>query len=164
MDWKMLLGILIGLVSGIVANLLTPFAAPLWSTLVTLQRHGYHANIRQQIKVHQNQIGELTRRHAGSNRDLFLYLLKWLLTIFATFTLAVACTFVAMTSSEVNDLARRRLLFASLACLIGTIVLTIFLLAECRNLTETGVRKRIAKLESDIVKLTRKLPSEIQSP
>lgn len=159
MHWEFLLGILFTLVTGIIANLLTPLAPPLWRKVLIWQQHGQHAQVRQRLKVAQGELDLLSRRRSGSDRELFLYLLRWLLSIVALFALAAACVFIAATSPDVAAIARQRLLLASLVCLVASIVLSIFLLLECGRLTEAGLEKRTSALKTEIARLVAKLPS-----
>jgi hypothetical protein len=147
----LLLGILIGLVTGIAANLLTPLAPRLWITLVSMQRHGYQAQIQQKIKTLQFNLDQLNR-FGASDRDLYLYLFQWLLGIISIIVTAIACAVIAVTTSE------ERLFTVSLALLILAAVSSLVILLFCHDVTATGIQKKTAKLEADISKLRAKLP------
>src|SRR4051812_34009618 len=118
MGWQLLLGILIGVVGSIVGNLLTPFIGPLWRWLRTQQEHGYHSQLRQQIKVLENELDFHRRLTTGPIKDLALYLLQWILGIIGVFILAATCLFLAISLADVTDRTRRNLRLFSLLCLI----------------------------------------------
>jgi hypothetical protein len=153
----LLLGVLLGFVASVIANLVTPFMRPLWVKLLSLQRRGYHAQIRQQIKALQIQLDQLNARKAGPEKDLYLELFQWSLGIFSIFVAAVACAFLGMTASDASVIVRDRLFKWALIFLTSAVVLSLFMVSYGRGLTSKGMEKRIAKLEADIAKLTAKL-------
>jgi hypothetical protein len=152
------LGALLGLVLSVFANLLTPLAEPYWRRLITLLRHGRHAQTRQQIRAIQIQLDGLLKRQADSGRDLFIYILRWGLCIFTLAAFSAVCIFIARTAPDITPLSVSRLLLASEASLIGSLVVALVLLLETGHSTEAGLQKRILKLQSDIVKLNATLP------
>jgi hypothetical protein len=157
-NWDLLLGILLGLVTSIIGNLLTPFTKPLWLRLTLLQRQSERAAIRERLQTLHKELEQINRRQAGSDRDLFLYLFKWVLGIFAVFVAAIACALVYLVQPpDITFVARQRLFTAALVCLIGSLGMSILVLMEARYLTVDGLRQRKEYLEREIAKLTGKL-------
>ena len=146
-----MLGIITGVVAGIIANLLTPSMKSLWGKLLSMQERNYRAQIQQEIQPLQYELDQLNRFRA-SERDLYIYLFRWLLGIMSIFVAAVACGLVAVGNSVA------KLLLVSLALLILAAVTTLVLLFWCGNFTAIGMQKRTAELEGKIAKLGAKLP------
>jgi hypothetical protein len=159
MDSTLLLGVLIGLVTGIVANLLTPFVKPLWARFRTLQTHGYHSQLRQQLKVLQNDLDQHNRYTTGSNRDLLLFLFQWLVAVLAVFGVAAACAFLGL-ALDAAEAIRAKLLTASLVCVILATVMSMVILVQCRDFTSSGAPRKRASLELRLAKLRAKLPND----
>jgi uncharacterized membrane protein (DUF106 family) len=152
----LLLGVLLGFVASVIANLVTPFMKPLWMKLVSLQRQGYQAQVRQQIKVLQTQLDRLNARRAGPEKDLYLELFQWSLGSFSAFVGGIACALIATVGST-SDRARGFLLNAAMGLLIVAVVVSLVMLNYSRELSSTGMLKKAAKLEADLAKLTAKL-------
>jgi len=146
----LLIGILIGLTTSVIGNLVTPLTKPLWSKFVSLQHRGTQSQIRQQVKVLQTSLEQINRFRA-SERDLYLYLFRWLLAIIAAFTAAVGVTLFAVARPDL------RLFNLSLILFVLAITLSLVILWTCRDFTTAGMEKRTATLERDIAKLIAKL-------
>jgi len=157
-DWRFMLGVIFTLFLNILGNLLTPNRPSLLRAIAAGLRHGRRSQVRQQLAALQKQLNEATRRSASSDRELFLYLVRWFLAIFSAFSLSAALAFIAMTVVDVTPLGRQRILMVSLGCLMLSSIMSCVMLDYCRHLTEAGSRKRIAALQNSIAKLTAKLP------
>ena len=151
----LLLGFLLGIVASIAGNLLTPSMTPLWAKFRSLQRSGYKARIREELKPLQVQLDQLNR-FKESERDLYLYLFQWSLSIIAFVVAGVACAFVAR-SLEMSPASQELLLSASLALLLVAVISCLVTVWSSFDYTSTGMQKRIARLEANIAKLTAKL-------
>ena len=158
MDWKILLGILIGLATSVFGNLLTPLVKSFWVRFLLWQKRGYHNTLRQQIKVLETNRDNLIRRMTESNRDFFLYLSQWLVGIFTAFVLACGCVFIGFSAPDTTERARIVLLNGALVFSILVIVLGLIMLAECRTYTSLGSQKRLASIDAQKAKLVAKLP------
>ena len=108
------------------------------------------SQIRQQVKVLQTSLEQINRFRA-SERDLYLYLFRWLLAIIAAFTAAVGVTLFAVARPDL------RLFNLSLILFVLAITLSLVILWTCRDFTTAGMEKRTATLERDIAKLIAKL-------
>jgi len=161
MDWKLLLGILIGLATSVFGNLLTPIVKSWWAAFSAWNTRGYHSSIRQQIKVLDNQREQILRHQAESNRDFFLYLSQWFLAIVTSFVLACACAFIAFTGADVTPPARANLVIFTLMCLIATLLLGLIMMSECRTLTSRGITKTLATIDEKKAKLVTQLPADL---
>jgi hypothetical protein len=147
----LLLGILIGLTTSVIGNLVTPLIKPLWAKFLSLQQRGMQSQIRQQVKVLQTSLDQINHFRA-SDRDLYLYLFRWLLAIIAAFTAAVGVTLFAVARPDL------RLFNFSLILFLLAITLSLVILWTCRDFTTAGMEEKTAKLERDIAKLIAKLP------
>ena len=125
--------------------------------LLSLSKRGYQAQTRQQIRVLQSQLDQLTARKAAPEKDLYSELFQWSLGIFSIFVAGIACTFLGATSSDVSDIVRGRLLYAALVFFIAAVVMSLTMVNYSRDLTSTGMRKKTTKLEAQIAKLVSKL-------
>src|SRR6266540_1417771 len=92
-----LLGVLVTVLAGVAANLLTPFAKPLWAWVRSVMHRSERATIEQEIRTRQAQLKQLDR-FRNSDRDLYLYLFQWLLGIATMFVAAVGCAILAATT------------------------------------------------------------------
>lgn len=102
------------------------------------------------MKVLQVQLDQLNRFRA-SDRDLYLYLFQWLLTIICSIAAAGACAVIAAADSD------KRLYTLGLVFLMLAVVSTLVLLPFCGSVTTVGIMKKTAKLEADIAKLQARL-------
>jgi hypothetical protein len=146
----LLLGIFIGVVTSIVGNLLTPFVRPIWGRFAAIQARGYRARIEQQIKVLQVELDQLDRFNA-SDRDLFLYLFRWLLSIIAVFVAALTCGFLGVTSVQPG------LSLAALILLVLAAVMALVVVSWCGYLTTHRTAERTSQLHDQIAKLKAKV-------
>jgi hypothetical protein len=151
-----LAGCLVTLVLGIAANLLTPGMKPLWETVVSWSRRGQESQTRQQLKVLQVNLDQLNR-FESSERELYLYLFRWLLGIIALLVAALACALVTVVGT-VTPADRVALAQLSLVFAIFALVSCVVLLWACSDFTVAGIQKRKTKLASAIAKLTATLP------
>lgn len=149
-----LVGCFVTLVLSIAANLLTPGMKPLWATVVSWSRRSAESQTRQNIKVLQGNLDRLNRFQA-SDRDLYLYLFRWLLGIIALLVAAVACAFSTLTLTITPE-ARLELTKASFAFAILALALCLVILGS--DFTVAAILKSKAKLEAGIAKLTATLP------
>jgi hypothetical protein len=155
-----LLGCLVTLVLTIAGNLLTPGMKPLWATVTSWSRRGVESQTRQQLKVLQVNLDQLNRFEA-SDRDLYLYLFRWLLAIIAFLVAAFACAFLATSSSVVTPKGREELTKASFTFLIFSLVCCVVVLGHCGDYTVAGTQKKKAELEDSIAKLVATLPGGV---
>jgi uncharacterized membrane protein YeaQ/YmgE (transglycosylase-associated protein family) len=151
----LLLGFLLGIVSSVVGNLLTPWTPRLWARVLSLQRSGRQAQIRQQLIPLRSELEQLNR-FRESERDVQVYLFQCLLTIIAVIAGAFACALVA-SAVGISIRAQGNLLTASLVCLLTAVISSLIVLRASFHYTATGSAKRIAKLESEIAKLNAQL-------
>jgi hypothetical protein len=146
-----LVGILIGIFASIVANLLTPFMKPLWGKFMALWVWGHRAQLGQQIKVLQAQLDQLNRFKA-SERDLYLYLFRWLLGIISIFAAALPCGVIGFANSQPP------LIMAALVLLFFAAIATLVLLSSCNNLTTDGMEEKTVWVRNKIAQHRAKVP------
>jgi hypothetical protein len=151
-----LLGSLVTVALGIVANLLTPGVKPLWATGISWARHGMEAQTRQKLKVLRVELDQLNRFKA-SDRDLYLYLFRWVLGIIALLVAAIVCAFVSMADTITSE-DRLQLVRVSLFLLLVSLISSVVILRYCSDYTVAGTEKKIATLEATIAKLKATLP------
>jgi hypothetical protein len=149
----LLLGYLAGILSGITANLLTPLTQRLWIAWRSFSQKSQRAQIQQQIKPLQRELDQLEHFRL-SQRDLYLYLFRWLLGIASLFIGSVACVVLSIST---RPGLQPGFLLASLVLLISAAVSTLVMLLYAAHWTTTGTPKRIARLKADIERLTAKL-------
>jgi polyferredoxin len=152
-----ILGSILTIVLGIVANLLTPTVKPLWAGFLDIQRRGRDAETRKKIAQLQGELDRV-RRFGQSERDLVLYLFRWLLGIIAIFGAAAVFAMVAVFTNVAS--ARSLLLNVSLVLFLTTGVAAFVMLVWCGHLTSVGLPKYIAKLEANIAGLRATLSSQ----
>jgi len=64
-----------------------------------MQERGYRAQVQLRIRVLEADLERLNRLKA-SDRDLYLYLFRWVLGIISIFVVAVTCGIIGFANSQ----------------------------------------------------------------
>ena len=125
-------------------------------------RRGVESQTRQNLKVLQNSLDHLNR-FKDSERDLYLYLFRWLLSIIAFLVAAAGCAFFVIVGVTPTPHGFEELTKASFLFLLFALVSCVVMLRFCGNYTIAGMQKEAARLEAAIAKLRATLPESRSS-